>query len=118
MHDEDEEDEDSFIHCDPNLELEIGDEDEARLTGQLPTSKVKSGMKPQVKQLKVNMSKKAYIDNSFESKLKDGDLQKLSNAIVMEVNSLAAQLFELISLFNELVLAKPKRIQKMLADTY
>ena len=36
----------------------------------------------------------------------------------MEVNSLAAQLFELISLMNELILLKPKRIQKMLADEY
>ena len=51
-----------------------------------------------------------FTENSFESKLKDGDLQKLSNAIVMEVNSLAAQLFELISLMNELILLKPKRI--------
>ena len=59
-----------------------------------------------------------FTENSFESKLKDGDLQKLSNAIVMEVNSLAAQLFELISLMNELILLKPKRIQKMLADEY
>ena len=31
-----------------------------------------------------------FTENSFESKLRDGDLQKLSNAIVMEVNSLAA----------------------------
>ena len=59
-----------------------------------------------------------FTENSFESKLRDGDLQKLSNAIVMEVNSLAAQLFELISLMNELILLKPKRIQKMLADEY
>ena len=51
-----------------------------------------------------------FTENSFESKLRDGDLQKLSNAIVMEVNSLAAQLFELISLMNELILLKPKRI--------
>jgi len=50
--------------------------------------------------------------------MKDGDLQKLSNAIVMEVNSLAAQLFETISMMNELILQKPKRIQKMLADSY
>ena len=42
-------------------------------------------MKPQVLKGKVKFPKDA-----FESKLEDGDLQKLSNAIVMEVNSLAA----------------------------
>ena len=34
--------------------------------------------------------KNKFIENSYESKIQDGDLQKLSNAIVMEVNSLAA----------------------------
>ena len=66
-------------------------------------------MKPQAKQLKA-LGTGNFTENSFESKLRDGDLQKLSNAIVMEVNSLAAQLFELISLMNELILLKPKRI--------
>ena len=56
------------------------------------------------------LGKGNFTENSFESRLKDGDLQKLSNAIVMEVNSLAAQLFELISLMNELICMKPKRI--------
>ena len=59
-----------------------------------------------------------FPKDSFESKLEDGDLQKLSNAIVMEVNSLAGQLFELISFLNQLILVKPKRVQKMLADEY
>lgn len=70
-------------------------------------------MKPQVLKGKVKFPK-----DSFESKLEDGDLQKLSNAIVMEVNSLAGQLFELISFLNQLILVKPKRVQKMLADEY
>ena len=51
-----------------------------------------------------------FPKDSFESKLEDGDLQKLSNAIVMEVNSLAGQLFELISFLNQLILVKPKRV--------
>jgi hypothetical protein len=40
----------------------------------------------------------------------------LSNAIVMEVNFLAAQLFELFMMTNELVNVKSKRVFKILAD--
>ena len=40
---------------------------------------------------------------AFEAKLKDGDLNALANAVVMEVNFLAAQLFELFMYMNELV---------------
>jgi hypothetical protein len=40
---------------------------------------------------------------AFEAKMKDGDLQAFSNAIIMEVNFMAAQLFELFMLMNELV---------------
>ena len=53
---------------------------------------------------------------AFEAKLKDGDLQAMSNAVVMEVNFLAAQLFELFMMINELVIVKSKRVFKYLAD--
>jgi hypothetical protein len=55
---------------------------------------------------------------AFEAKLKDGDLQAMSNAVVMEVNFLAAQIFELFMLMNELVNQKSKRVFKILADEY
>lgn len=41
---------------------------------------------------------------AFECKLKEGDLQAMSNAVVMEINGLAAQLFELFMMINELVI--------------
>jgi hypothetical protein len=55
---------------------------------------------------------------AFEAKLKDGDLQAMSNAVIMEVNFLAAQIFELFMLMNELVNQKSKRVFKILADEY
>ena len=36
----------------------------------------------------------------------------------MEVNQIAAQLFELISMINELIAQKPKRVYKSLANEY
>ena len=36
----------------------------------------------------------------------------------MEVNQMAAQLFELISMINELIAQKPKRVYKALANEY
>lgn len=55
---------------------------------------------------------------AFEAKLKEGDLYAMSNAIVMEVNHLAAQMFELFMMTNELVNVKSKRVFKILADQY
>ena len=40
------------------------------------------------------------INQGVQGKLRDGDLQKLANAVTMEVNQMAAQLFELISMIN------------------
>ena len=65
--------------------MSVGEEDEANLTGQLPQSKIKVGMRPKSIKGKINFAR-----DSFETKLQDGDLQRLSNAIVMEINSLAA----------------------------
>jgi hypothetical protein len=42
----------------------------------------------------------------------------MSNAVIMEVNFLAAQIFELFMLMNELVNQKSKRVFKILADEY
>ena len=36
LHNESDEEDDSFVHCDPNIQLGVGEEDEANLTGQLP----------------------------------------------------------------------------------
>lgn len=55
---------------------------------------------------------------AFEAKLKEGDLTTLSNAVVMEVNFLAAQLFELFMMMNEIVNQKSKRVFRILADEY
>ena len=62
------------------------------------------------------MGKSGFMLVDLKSKIKDGDLQQLSNAVVMEINSMAAQLFELISLLSELILNKPKRVYTTLAD--
>ena len=64
------------------------------------------------------MGKSGFMLVDLKSKIKDGDLQQLSNAVVMEINSMAAQLFELISLLSELILNKPKRVYTTLADQY
>ena len=64
------------------------------------------------------MGKSGFMLVDLKSKIKDGDLQQLSNAVVMEINSMAAQLFELISLLSELILNKPKRVYTSLADQY
>jgi hypothetical protein len=55
---------------------------------------------------------------AFEARLKEGDLQTMANAVVMEVNFLAAQLFELFMLMNEIVNSKSKRVFRVLADEY
>lgn len=36
----------------------------------------------------------------------------------MEVNNMAAQLFELISMLNEVIALKPKKVFRSLANTY
>lgn len=36
----------------------------------------------------------------------------------MEINNMAAQLFELISMLNEVISQKPKKIYKQLANKY
>jgi len=46
------------------------------------------------------------------------DPYKVSNAIIMEINSMAGQLFELTNLLNKLMMYKPKRIMKHLTDKY
>ena len=54
--------------------------------------------------------------NRVQRNLQDGDLQKLAGAVTMEVNQMAAQLFELISMLNEVIAAKPKRVYRQLAN--
>lgn len=45
-------------------------------------------------------------------------MQKLANAVTMEVNQMAAQLFELISMLNEVIAQKPKKVFRKLANDY
>ena len=54
--------------------------------------------------------------NRVQRNLQDGDLQKLAGAVTMEVNQMAAQLFELISMLNEVIAQKPKRVYRQLAS--
>ena len=56
--------------------------------------------------------------NRVQANLRDGDLQKLANAVTMEVNQMAAQLFELISMLNEVIANKPKKVYRRLANSY
>ena len=46
------------------------------------------------------------------------DPYKVSNAIIMEINSMAGQLFEMTNLLNKLMMYKPKRITKHLSEKY
>ena len=46
------------------------------------------------------------------------DPYKVSNAIVMEINNMAGQLFELTNLLFKLIIFKPKKIYKLLSDGY
>jgi hypothetical protein len=46
------------------------------------------------------------------------DPYKVSNAIVMEINNMAGQLFELTNLLFKLIMFKPKKVYKLLSDNY
>jgi hypothetical protein len=46
------------------------------------------------------------------------DPYKVSNAIIMEINYMAGQLFEIINHLNKLVMYKPKKVYKLLSDTF
>ncbi len=104
---------DSFRN--PNLTMMPEDADNAKLAANMPEMKVKAEMQPTNMKI-VNRPAGAY--NRVQANLKDGDLQKLANAVTMEVNSMAAQLFELISMLNEVIAQKPKRVYRSLANVY
>ena len=60
---------------------------------------------------------------SFSSKVVQGsgiknDPYKVSNAIVMEINNMAGQLFELSNTLNKLIMYKPKKVYKILSENY
>ncbi len=44
------------------------------------------------------------------------DPYKVSNAIVMEINNMAGQLFELTNLLFKLIMFKPKKVYKLLSE--
>jgi hypothetical protein len=46
------------------------------------------------------------------------DPYKVSNAIVMEINNMAGQLFELTNLLFKLIMFKPKKVYKLLSENY
>lgn len=46
------------------------------------------------------------------------DPYKVGNAIVMEINYMAGQLFELSNNLNKLLMYKPKRLTKILSESY
>ena len=46
------------------------------------------------------------------------DPYKVSNAIVMEINNMAGQLFELTNLLFKLIMFKSKRVNKLLSENY
>lgn len=46
------------------------------------------------------------------------DPQRIANAITLEINFMAAQLFELQNNLSELILYKPKRVYKYLSKDY
>jgi hypothetical protein len=60
---------------------------------------------------------KIFGQPSFAQGIKN-DPYKVSNAIIMEINSMAGQLFEMTNLLNKLMMYKPKRIMKYLTDKY
>ena len=102
---------DSFRNA--NLSLMPEDADNARLANVLPAMKIKAELQPS-KHKMVNMPMMPL--NRVQRNLQDGDLQKLASAVTMEVNQMAAQLFELISMLNEVIAQKPKRVYRELAS--
>lgn len=54
----------------------------------------------------------------MNEKLQTNDPQKLGNAIIMEINFLAGQLFELSNNLAKLVIYKPKKVYKILLEEY
>lgn len=102
---------DSFRN--PNVSLMPEDVD-AKLAASLPNMNIKGAMKPN----SMKVVNKPFPMNKIQANLKDGDLHKLANAITMEVNQMAAQLFEMISMLNEVIAQKPKKIFKKLANDY
>lgn len=46
------------------------------------------------------------------------DAQRVATALVMEINSLAGQLFELLTNFNKMLVYKPRRVYKFLSAEY
>ena len=103
---------DDSFRC-ANLSLMPEDADNAALANVLPAMKIKAELQPSKLKL-VNMPMMPL--NRVQRNLQDGDLQKLAGAVTMEVNQMAAQLFELISMLNEVIAQKPKRVFRQLAS--
>ena len=47
-----------------------------------------------------------------------GDPVKVGNAIIMEINFMAGQLFELNNNLSKLLISKPKKVYKLLLEEY
>lgn len=112
--DDDEVDEDSFKN--PNVSIMPDDHEESKTAQMLPQTRLKQGMNPP--KVKVVNSRGLLPINKVAANLRDGDLQKLATAVIMEINQMAAQLFELISYLSEVINQKPKKIYKFLANQY
>ena len=67
-------------------------------------------------------SKSEIVMSSKKAQITGGGIKndpyKVSNAIVMEINNMAGQLFELSNNLNKILMYKPKKIQKLLSEGY
>ena len=98
-----------------NMSLMPDEVDDSKMAAVMPNMKIKAEMQPAT--LKV-LNRPLSSLNKVQANLKDGDLHKLANAVTVEVNQMAAQLFELISMLNEVIAQKPKKVFKNLANAY
>ena len=87
---------DSFRN--PNLSI-IPEDASTKMAAALPETRVKAGMQPN----SLKIVNRRNPQNRVQANLQEGDLQKLANAVTMEINNMAAQLFELISMLNEVI---------------
>ena len=100
------------------------EEEEKKSTQSIPVAKtnMKEGRSAaNYKVVKNTLSIQDYKNNEFmflNDRYQTNDPQKIANAIVLEINFIAGQLFEMSNNFSKLILYKPKKIFKQLLDDY
>eukprot|EP00347_Sterkiella_histriomuscorum_P011541 403372061 len=107
----------------PNVRIELNEDEESKVsTQEIPKIQVSLGQNKSKAIEKVDTSEIKNLTpySKLSSQQKDirNDPHKVSNAIVMEINYIAGQLFELSNNLAKLIIYRPKRIYKILSEQY